>query len=83
MTQAYACVGDALSPGGRSEQAMTSELHRPGPTRRAIDELIRRSGVRPVASIDDLSRFQASLWESDEELAAFLANVRARRGGDA
>ena len=60
---------------------MTSDLDRPGPTRRAIDELIRRSGVRPVASIDDLSRYRASLWDSDEELAAFLANVRASRGG--
>ena len=62
---------------------MTSELHRPGPTRRAIDELIRRSGVRPVASIEDLRRFRASLWDSDEELDAFLANVRASRAGDA
>ena len=60
---------------------MNSDLDRPGPTRRAIDELIRHSGVRPVASIDDLSRFRASLWDSDEELAAFLANVRAGRGG--
>ena len=60
---------------------MTRDLDRPGPTRRAIDELIRRSGVRPVASIDDLIRFRASLWDSDEELAAFLANVRASRGG--
>ena len=56
---------------------MTSDLDRPGPTRRAIDELIRRSSVRPVASIDDLGRYRASLWDSDEELAAFLANVRA------
>lgn len=62
---------------------MNSDVDRPGPTRRAIDELIRRSGVRPVASIDDLSRYRARLWDSDEELAAFLANVRASRGGDA
>jgi len=60
---------------------MTSNLDRPGPTRRAIDELIRHSGARPVASIDDLSRFRASLWDSDEELDAFLANVRASRAG--
>lgn len=62
---------------------MTSELDRPGPTRRAIDELIRYSGVRPVASIEDLSRFRASLWDSDEELDAFLANVRTSRAADA
>lgn len=65
---------------------MTADPHpsdvgenRPGPTRRALDELIRRSGVRPVASIEDLARFQASLRESDEELEAFLANARAGR----
>lgn len=67
---------------------MTSDLdafdgleNRPSPTRRAVDELVRRSGVRPVASIEDLSRFRASLWDSDEELDAFLANVRASRAG--
>ena len=69
---------------------MTSDLdpferveNRPSPTRRAVDELIRRSGARSVASIEDLGRFQASLWDSDEELDAFLANARAGRAGDA
>jgi hypothetical protein len=61
---------------------MTSDLDRPGPTGRAIDELIRSSGVRPVTSIEDLSRYRASLWDSDEELDAFLTNVRASRAGD-
>jgi len=70
-----------MSPAPVSERSMTSSLDRPGPTRRAIDELIRHSGARPVASIDDLSRFRASLWDSDEELDAFLANVRASRAG--
>ena len=62
---------------------MSVSKNRPSASRHAIDDLIRRSGVRPIASIDDLSRFRASLWDSDEELAAFLANVRASRGGDA
>lgn len=31
----------------------------PGPTRRAVDELIQRSVARPVASIEDLDRFRA------------------------
>jgi hypothetical protein len=69
---------------------MTADLHpsggaddRPGPpTRRAVDELIRRSGLRPVASIEDLGRFQADLWDSEEELEAFLSNVRASRATD-
>ena len=44
-------------------------------TRVALEALIRRSGLRPVASIEDLGRFRGDLWESDEELAAFLADV--------
>jgi hypothetical protein len=55
----------------------------PGPTRSAVDELIKRSGARPVASIEDLERFQAALWDSEEELEAFLSNVRASRATDA
>ena len=69
---------------------MTADLHpggergdERGVTRRAVDELIRRSAARPVASIEDLSRFRADLWDSDEELEAFLGNVRAARTTEA
>jgi len=55
----------------------------PGLTRSAVDELIQRSGARPVESIEDLDRFQAALWDSEEELQAFLSNVRASRAADA
>ena len=55
----------------------------PGPTRSAVDEMIQRSGARPVSSIEDLDRFQAALWDSEEELEAFLSNVRASRAADA
>ncbi len=48
-------------------------------TRHALDELIRGSGARPVASADDLERFRTSIWESDEEVEAFLSDVRASR----
>lgn len=48
-------------------------------TRRAVDDIIRRSGARAVASIEDLDRFQAHLWDSDDELEAFLVAVRASR----
>lgn len=65
---------------------MTPERHpaagggaRPEATRRAVDELIRRSGARPVVSIDGLGRFQANVWDSDKELGEFLANVRISR----
>lgn len=54
----------------------------PGRTRHAVDELIQRSGARPVASIEDLDRFRASLWDSEGELEALLANVRASRAAD-
>ena len=50
-----------------------------GATRGAVDELIRRSVARPVASILDVSRFHADPWDFDEELESFLGNVRARR----
>ena len=55
----------------------------PGATRSAVDETIQRAGARPVASIEDLDRFQAALWDSEEELEAFLSIVRASRAPDA
>ncbi len=55
----------------------------PRPTRLTFDELIQRSGARPVASVEDLERFQAELWDSEEELEAFLSDVRASRAADA
>ncbi len=42
-----------------------------------VEELARRQGVGPVASIDDLAR--PDLFESDEELDEFLAMVYANR----
>ncbi|MEU4551134.1 hypothetical protein EV382_5754 [Micromonospora violae] len=45
-------------------------------------ELARRQGVRRVASIDDLAR--PDLFESDDELDDFLADLYAsRRAGAA
>lgn len=55
---------------------------RTGSMRRAVDELIRRSGARPVESVEDLDRFKTTLWDSDEELEAFLADLRASRNAD-
>lgn len=42
-----------------------------------VAELARRQGVGPVASVDDLAR--PDLFESDEELAEFLADLYASR----
>jgi hypothetical protein len=43
----------------------------------SVAELARRQGVDPVASVDDLAR--PDLFESDEELADFLADLYAAR----
>jgi hypothetical protein len=42
-----------------------------------VAELARRQGVGPVASVDDLAR--PDLFESDEELEDFLADLYAAR----
>ena len=42
-----------------------------------IEELARRQGVRPIQSADELAR--DGIWESDEELDAFIADVYASR----
>ena len=45
-----------------------------------VDELLRRQGIRPIESVDELAR--PDLFESDEELDEFLAMVYAdRRAG--
>ena len=42
-----------------------------------VEELARRQGVRPIRSADELAR--DGIWESDEELDAFIADVYASR----
>lgn len=52
----------------------------PEPGRRpSLDELARAQGLRPVESVDELA---LDVWESDEELDAFLADVRSSRDAD-
>ncbi|WP_422754090.1 hypothetical protein [Micromonospora sp. WMMD708] len=41
------------------------------------EEIARRQGVRPIASVDDLAR--PGLFESDDELDDFLADLYASR----
>ncbi|MGH3499356.1 MAG: hypothetical protein ACRDQA_00410 [Nocardioidaceae bacterium] len=48
----------------------------PGPRHVSAAELARQQGVGPIRSVDDLC---ADLFESDEELEEFLADVRASR----
>lgn len=42
-----------------------------------VEELARRQGVEPPASLDDLAC--PELWESDEEYERFLADLYATR----
>jgi hypothetical protein len=51
----------------------------PGRERRheSLDEQVRARGLRPVSSLDDVAR--DDVFESDEELDAFLVWYRAER----
>jgi hypothetical protein len=46
----------------------------------SLDELARRKGVHPIESADDLA--QDGVFDTDEELDAFLAHVSAARHAD-
>ena len=60
---------------------MTSTPHDAGPFddegSLSIEELVRRQGVTPLASVSDL--VQPGLFESDDEHEAFLADHYASR----
>jgi hypothetical protein len=45
-----------------------------------IEELARRKGVRPIASVEDLA--QPGAFESDAELEEFLTDLYASRHAD-
>jgi len=47
----------------------------------SVEELARRQGVGPVVSIDELAR--PGVFESDEELDEFLADLYESRRADA
>jgi hypothetical protein len=46
----------------------------------SLDEQARRKGVRPIQSADDLEH--DDIFDTDEELDAFLAHVAAMRHAD-
>jgi hypothetical protein len=47
----------------------------------STEELVRRQGVRPITSIEDLAA-DIDPFESDEEYQAFLADLYASRRAD-
>ncbi len=53
--------------------------HLPGPPPVPFEELARQQGAQPVRSFDDM---RADVWDTDEELDAFLADVRVSRQHD-
>ncbi|MGC5051089.1 hypothetical protein ACLQ2S_06530 [Micromonospora sp. DT48] len=67
----------------RGKAARNAERMPEWPTAEHVpaEELARRKGVRPVASIDNLAR--PDLFESDEELDDFLADLYASRRASA
>jgi hypothetical protein len=63
--------------GGEVAKQPIDDRHEP--RRQTLDELARARGLKPVVSIEDLERFALDVWDSDEDLDAFLADVRASR----
>jgi hypothetical protein len=52
----------------------------PGRAPESLDEQVRRRGLRPIGSVEELAR--DDVFESDEELDAFLAHLYASRHAD-
>ncbi len=52
----------------------------PGETPASLDDLARRKGVHLVESVADMA--QDGVFDSDEELEAFLEHVHAARQAD-
>jgi hypothetical protein len=52
------------------------------PTDLTVEALIAAVGAKPVTNLEDLDHYAADVWESDEELDAFLADVRTTRNAD-
>ena len=59
-----------------------ADAHHESNLKASLEELARERGLRPISSIEDLDDFAVDVWESDEDLQAFLADVRASRDAD-
>jgi hypothetical protein len=66
-----------MGDGVASSSAERAPEWRPSPSHVPAEELARRQGVRPIGSVDELAR--PDLFESDEELDEFLADLYASR----
>ena len=63
-----------MAPSGAPE---TEGSPKRGAVRESLDEQVRRRGLRPVTSVEEMARHD--VFESDEELDAFIAHVYAER----
>lgn len=59
-----------------SEAEHLSEARRISRRRESLDEQVRRRGIKPIGSVEDMA---CDAFETDEELDAFLAHVYAAR----
>jgi len=68
-----------LDQAGRGLHSDTPEQpeHRPTDDFVPTEKLVRRQGVKPIASVDELA--QPDPWQSDEEYEAFHADLYASR----
>ncbi|MCU1461930.1 MAG: hypothetical protein JWO37_2005 [Acidimicrobiales bacterium] len=64
-----------------TEPQRVGEQH-PSARRASLEELAHQKGLKPVESINDLEAFALDVWDSDEDLQAFLADVHASRHAD-
>jgi len=69
---------------GEEVMAMSTNPERlvpwPSEPELSTEELARRQGVGPVASVHELA--QPDLWDSDEDYEAFLTDLYASRRSD-
>lgn len=53
------------------------------PVRRpSLEEFARAQGLKPIETVDELGELVLDVWDSDEDLDDFLADVRASRHAD-
>ena len=69
-----------MEPAMSTSSADHGDQDRRTGRRPSIEERARQQGVHPVRSADDLVR--ESIFETDEELDAFLADLYALRHSD-
>ena len=71
---------EVVGGGTAAAEDLLAAEESPGSRPESIEEQVRRKGIRPVDSVEDMA--QDGVFESDEELEQFLAHVYAARHAD-